>query len=242
MEQTHLGAYDLPERVASYDADMAIMHPNRAKMVEVALEVLPFAPETPLRALDLGVGTGYFTHCLLQHFGASQVVAVDVARAMLEMAQARLGLLAGRVDFRLGDFRQLASLLAAGEEFDVVFSSYALHHLNRDEKSAVVAQCLRVLRPGGWFLNADLIVAESAMMEQRIQKLRVQGIVARAAGSDDRFRDATATRQFLDGLEARDGDQPRTIRDELALLEAAGLRDVSLLWLEYREAVWGGRK
>lgn len=34
-------AYELPERVARYDADMEIMHPNRAEMAQVALDVLP---------------------------------------------------------------------------------------------------------------------------------------------------------------------------------------------------------
>ena len=31
-------AYDVPKRIASYEADMDIMHPNRHKMVEVAAE------------------------------------------------------------------------------------------------------------------------------------------------------------------------------------------------------------
>jgi hypothetical protein len=29
MNKKGIMAYDLPERVASYDADMAVMHPNR---------------------------------------------------------------------------------------------------------------------------------------------------------------------------------------------------------------------
>jgi hypothetical protein len=43
MKETRsIKAYDIPERVASYDAEMELMHPNRSKMVAVALEVLPF--------------------------------------------------------------------------------------------------------------------------------------------------------------------------------------------------------
>ena len=48
-------AYDLPERVVSYDADMELMHPNRSKMVDIALEVFPFDPQAHFTALDLGV-------------------------------------------------------------------------------------------------------------------------------------------------------------------------------------------
>lgn len=31
MTRESINAYDLPDRVLSYDADMAIMHPNRTK-------------------------------------------------------------------------------------------------------------------------------------------------------------------------------------------------------------------
>ena len=34
-----IDAYDLPARVASYDADMDVMHPNRTKMVDTALRL-----------------------------------------------------------------------------------------------------------------------------------------------------------------------------------------------------------
>lgn len=45
MNSDSVRAYDLPDRVRTYDADMEIMHPLRRKMVAIALEVIPF-PET----------------------------------------------------------------------------------------------------------------------------------------------------------------------------------------------------
>jgi len=41
MSENGITAYDLPTHVASYDADMEIMHHNRSKMVDIALEILP---------------------------------------------------------------------------------------------------------------------------------------------------------------------------------------------------------
>ncbi len=240
MGQQSIDAYNLPQRVASYDADMEVMHPNRSRMVQVALEVLPQARTEPLRALDLGVGTGYFTQRFLDLFPNSRVVAVDGARHMVDLARARLGASASRVEFLIGDFRNLGHLASDASGFDVVFSSYALHHLDRAEKEAVVRQARDLLRPGGWFVNADLIAAESADVERRIQQLRVDGIVERAGGRDERFRDAVATRRFLDELEAREGDQPLTLVEDLEVLRRAGLRSVTALWLEYREAVCAG--
>ena len=235
-----IDAYDLPERVARYDADMAVMHPNRAKMVEVALEVLPFGAEEPLSALDIGVGTGYFTARFLEAFPRAGVHALDGAEAMIELARERLGGRQESVTFAVADFRDLGRILA-GERFDVVFSSYALHHLARDEKASVVGDAVSLLRPGGWLLNADIIVAESARLEERVQDIRVRGIVRRAAG-DPRFADYGATRRYLDEMEAAEGDRPITLAEDVLVLREAGLEDVTVFWLEYREAVTGGRK
>src|SRR5262249_26341047 len=100
MTDRSIDAYDLPERVASYDTSMEIMHPNRAKMVQVALEVLPFSPDQPLRALDLGVGTGYFAERFLARYPRASLVGVDGAAAMIDLAKTRLGpAAASRVEF-----------------------------------------------------------------------------------------------------------------------------------------------
>jgi SAM-dependent methyltransferase len=240
MIQKSIAAYELPERLASYDADMEIMHPNRAKMVQVALDVLPFSQEQALCALNLGVGTGYFAERFLRRYPHAQVWAIDGAAAMVDHAKARLGVLAERVRFLIGDFRNLSRLLPEGESFDVAFSSYALHHLGRDDKAAVVRHVRDRLRTGGWFLNADILVADSVDIEQRFQEMRVNGIVQRAQGVDARFPDAKATRGFLDRLEAADGDQPLTLLEDLQILRGAELRAVTVLWLEYREVVCGG--
>jgi SAM-dependent methyltransferase len=248
MDKTSISAYDLPGRVASYDADMDLMHPNRPKMIQVALELLPFAADRPLRALDLGVGTGFFTARFLGLFPNAGVLAIDGAAAMVDLARARLGSLAGRVRFETGDFRDLAPLIperpapAGSDEgpFDVCFSSYALHHLSRAEKESVVRQVRARLAPGGWFLNADLIVAETPEAEARLQTMRAEGIVRRARGLDPRFPDVAATRAWLDRMQAAEGDQPMTLQEDLEVLRAAGFRGAGVFWLEHREALTGG--
>ncbi len=241
MTRESIDAYDLPERVARYDRDMAVMHPNRPKMVQIALEVLPFHPDTHVKALDLGVGTGYFSARLLEEFPNSKVCALDGAEAMIELARERLRAGKTAVTFHVGDFLDVRRMFA-GERFDVVFSSYALHHLTLDEKRAVVRDAASLLREGGWFLNADIIVAETPGVEERIQDIRVRGIVERSAGRDRRFGDWQRTRRHLDEMEAEEGDRPLTLREDLSVLREAGLEDVAVFWLEYREAVCGGQR
>jgi tRNA (cmo5U34)-methyltransferase len=242
MSERSIEAYDVSQRVKTYDADMELMHPNRSKMVEIALEVLPFPKTAALRAIDLGIGTSYFTECFLNHFPNSRVLGVDGAQAMIELAKARLTSLAARVEFIIGDFRKLQQLVPAAGAFDVVFSAYALHHLSRLDKERVLQQVVALPVPGGWFVNADLIVADSSELENRLQQIRIAGIVERAGGADSPFADSTLTRQFLTDLEFKEADQPLTFAEDLALLRSSGLRNVSAFWLEYRELVSGGQK
>lgn len=240
MSHDSIDAYDLPTRVASYDSDMEVMHPLRTKMVQVALDILPMDPDSELRALDLGVGTGFFAQRLLSRYPHARVVAMDGAASMVQLAKTRLGDRSAQVDFRIGDFRDLGELLSPQETFDVVISSYALHHLNGDEKEEVVRECVRRLRQGGWFLNADVIDSVSPELEERYQALRIRGILERASSDDERFQDALTTRRFLDDLEEREGDMPRALDQDIETLRAAGLSSVSAVWVEYREAVMVG--
>jgi hypothetical protein len=79
MSERSIAAYDISRRVKTYDADMELMHPNRSKMVDVAIEVLPFPRTAALQGIDLGIGTGYFTGRFLSHFPNSRVLAIDGA-------------------------------------------------------------------------------------------------------------------------------------------------------------------
>jgi tRNA (cmo5U34)-methyltransferase len=210
-------------------------------MMEVALAVFPLPLDAPLLALDLGTGTGYFAQAFLRRFRRARLLALDGAPAMIELARARLQEFGERIEFLTGDFRNLEDLLGA-RKGQLVFSSYALHHLTRPEKLAVIHQALAFLEPGGWFLNADLVVAASPRLEARIQEIRVDGIVARVAGEDARFATAETTREFLDELEQKDQDKPLTLAEDLNILAEAGMAEASVFWLEYREAVTGGMK
>lgn len=242
MHSDSVEAYDLPERVRRYDADMDIMHPLRWKMIEVALELLPFHQTRFLRALDLGVGTGVFSKQFLKKYTNSKMVAIDGAASMLELAKSRLGELTQRVEWVLSDFRTMSTTVIRPDTFDVVISSYALHHLNAQEKLAVLKSVVRAIKPGGWFLNADLVMAEAPNVEQRIQEIRVKAITDLAPAQDKRFYSTDATRQFLDDLEATEQDQPQTLNQDMRILRESGITNAEVFWKEYREVVIGGSK
>jgi trans-aconitate methyltransferase len=243
MKADAVAAYDDAELVRRYDADMDVMHPNRAHMARVVGEWLDLPEDAPARFLDLGTGTGYLARTLLDRFPRARLAAIDGAQAMISLARARLAAVADRVEFVAADFRDPASVFGEGEPpLDAVVSSFALHHLGREEKARLLAAARAALRPGaGWFLNADIVRAADDSLNARVQALRVRGIVARSKGRDPRFRTEESTRATIEGVERRDGDRPLPLEEDLALLAEAGFSPVAPLWVEYREAVTAGR-
>ncbi len=242
MSSGSIEAYDPPERVRTYDADMDVMHPLRHKMIEIALDVLPYPQAKSLNVLDLGVGTGAFALQFLARYPNSEVVAIDGSLSMLELAKARLLEYPQRVEFVMSDFRTIPAALLEPDSYDVVISSYALHHLDADEKASVLRSVVAAIRPGGWFLNADLVVAECPDFEERIQEIRVAEVTQRAPTNDRRFSSPTVTRQYLDELEEAEQDQPLTLSEDIRVIRESGIKNAEVIWREFREALIGGWK
>ena len=183
-----------------------------------------------------------FSKQFLEKYSNSKIVAIDGAATMLELAKSRLGEFAKRVEWVLSDFQTIPSTVLKPETFDVVISSYALHHLNAQEKLAVLKSVVQTIKPAGWFLNADIVVAEAPDVERRIQEIRVEAVTNRAPVQDKRFRSTDATRKFLYDLEATEQDQPQTLDRDIRILHESGITNAGVFWKECREIVIGGLK
>jgi phosphoethanolamine N-methyltransferase len=111
------------------------------------------------RVLDVGSGLGGVDILLATTHGAAEVVGIDIEPQLVEAARALVSAkgLAGRVTFRLVEPGPLPFPEAS---FDVVFSKDAMVHI--EDKAALYAEVLRVLKPGGWFTAADWLWAEGA--------------------------------------------------------------------------------
>jgi tRNA (cmo5U34)-methyltransferase len=104
--------------------------------------------------LDLGTGTGETLVAVLDRHPGCAAVGIDASAGMLEAARTRL---AGRpVDLAVAD---LADPLPSGP-FDLVVSALAVHHLDGPGKADLFGRVAAVLRPGGRFVLADVVVPE----------------------------------------------------------------------------------
>ena len=102
--------------------------------------------------LELGIGTGETTRRVLERHAGATLTAIDASPEMLERAQAAFP----RSDLRLS---RLEDPLPEGP-FDLVFSALAVHHLDGAGKRHLFRAVAEVMRPGGWFVLADIVVPE----------------------------------------------------------------------------------
>ena len=113
--------------------------------------------------LDVGCGYGAFARYLSRRFGC-RVVATNISERELEWGRelTRDAGLDDLVSFEWADFHDLPY---DPESFDVYTSQEAFLHAA--DKQAVLAEAMRVLKPGGRLVFTDLLIRASATAEDR---------------------------------------------------------------------------
>jgi ubiquinone/menaquinone biosynthesis C-methylase UbiE len=120
--------------------------------VELLATAVRLLPPDATDLLDVGSGTGRLTAMCRAALPYTRIVGVDPAPSMVEQASEKFA--ADRnATFTGGVVEDLSQF--PDESFDVVISSFALHHLELDTYKLAAAELFRVLRPGGRFVNAD---------------------------------------------------------------------------------------
>ena len=235
-------AFNNNDIIATYDLDMDVWHPNRKHMALIACEILLFDSSENIRILDLGVGTGYLTHKIVEKFSNATVVAIDAAEMMIDKAKIRLKDKLGQITFKTTTFQELPDKVKDVAELDAVVSAFALHHLQREEKLKLFQYIHSVLKPGGWFVNCDIFNAIDPANEALYRRLLYKGTQERSRSLKHEEKSLDYIASEYTSKEKRDGDHPLSITEETQLLTEAGFRMVDCFWKEYREAVYGGTK
>ena len=117
---------------------------------DIAASAVP--PQKGMQVLDIGCGTG--SQLAIYHQSGCQVYGIDLSQPMLKVAKSKLGDGAG---LTMGDALQLP---LPEQLFDLVISSLFIHQLDPGQRSVILEESIRVLRPGGQILLVDFHVQE----------------------------------------------------------------------------------
>ena len=136
------------DRAASYEAGrLGQLHRDFAdRAIRIALAVAP----APARVLDVGSGTGYALRQLAVALpNATELTGVDAAPEMVRVASEAGG------DSRVRFIQGTAEELPVPDGFvDLVISTTSFDHWA--DQRAGLAECARVLAPGGHLVLSDL--------------------------------------------------------------------------------------
>jgi tRNA (cmo5U34)-methyltransferase len=127
--------------------------PHRPEAYGILLEILPDHVE---RVLDLGTGDGLALGVVLDARPGAAGVGLDFQEEMLERARGRFGR-DRSVEIRRHDLAEpLPDDLGT---FDVIVSSFAIHHLRPSRQHTLYGEAFDRLRPGGLFANAEHVAS-----------------------------------------------------------------------------------
>ena len=135
------------EKVADYRS-RADAIPHRLEGEAVLVELLPEQVE---RVLDLGCGDGRLLGIVREARPEALGVGLDFSPPMLEAARERFAE-DGAVQFLSHDLAQPLPELGS---FDLVVSSFAIHHLEHERKRVLYGEVLALLERGGMFCNLE---------------------------------------------------------------------------------------
>jgi len=127
--------------------------PHRVDALEVLCELLPARVE---RVLDLGTGDGITLGLVLSARAGATGIGLDFGDEMLRRARAQFAD-DDRAEFAVHDLDEpLPRTLGT---FDVVVSSFAIHHCAPARQRALYGEVFALLRPGGVFVNAEHVAS-----------------------------------------------------------------------------------
>ena len=110
--------------------------------------------------LDLGFGTATLTARLYQR--GCEVYGQDFSGRMVELAREKMP----GAHLYCGDFSEGLCPELADKKYDFIISTYALHHLDDEQKTHLIRALLERLNPGGQLLIGDVAFADRAALER----------------------------------------------------------------------------
>ncbi len=186
--------------------------------------------------LELACGDGALTEQVARWCPDVEVTAFDSSEMMLAVARRRLAAHAARVRLVRADLRE--SRWRRGR-YGAVVTSLAVHHLGHEAKRQLFSAVYDLLRPGGIFVQCDLIDPATHVTRALAAQLWDEVVLqqgARHPGGRAAVEAFEAARwntfRFPDPV-----DQPAAVHAQLGWLVEAGFEGVDVCWATAGHAV-----
>jgi SAM-dependent methyltransferase len=196
----------------------------------------------PLRRFaDLGCGSGVVARAILTVHPSAEAVLFDFSGPMMDAARQVLADHRPQPVFAVADLADPLWLSQARMygPYDVIASSYAIHHLTDARKRELYGEIFDLLEPGGLFVNVEHVASHTPRVAAMSDALMVDAIYAYQSDKNADITREQVARDFV--------HRPDKAANILAPVEAQcewlrelGFRDVDCFFKVFELAVFGG--
>jgi tRNA (cmo5U34)-methyltransferase len=213
--------------------------PTRAERFQMMCDLFPFPSDAKVTILDVGAGYGPVSKFILERYPHATCIGQDGSEPMLTRARHLMAGYGERFKPHQSDLFDVTWLPKLFGPFDAAVSSSCLHNL-RDFKriSDIYGDICAQLKPGGVFLNLDLINAPTPGLQQRYAEV-TEARRQREGGSRQDVA-AMVRRGDPSHADGPAGVFPAGLDQHLAALKAARFNEVDCFWKDLRRALVGG--
>ncbi|HET7578917.1 MAG TPA: MerR family transcriptional regulator [Bacillales bacterium] len=152
------------------------IHANYDEALDLTFEWID--PVSGERGLEIGIGTGNLAGRFVE--AGARMFGVDQSTEMLNQCRKKFP----EVETKLGHF---LALPYQDHQFDFVVTSYALHHLEEDQKELALQEMGRVLIPSGRICITDLMFQNQEDRVEYLRLLEERGRLDIAAAIEDEY-------------------------------------------------------
>lgn len=227
MERMERVLSHFEQEAKEYDEIIARLIPDYELMVSILVDFINEDRQDHFSVIDLGCGTGTLSKAIALRFPRAAITCVDISEKMLQIAESKLETDIATIHADFGQF-------VFPKKYDVIVSSLALHHLEKDaDKLSFYKKIYAALPAGGIFMNIDVVTAGN----DRIQKLYM-----------DYWKDFMISNTSVDEVESKwlpnyyAEDRPAPVRTHFKLLEQSGFHQMDCVYKRYNYAVFIAEK
>lgn len=230
-----------PELVRTFINEVRGGVPYAADQIAVMLRVIASGGRPVRRIADLGCGSGVIARAILAEHPAAQAVLVDFSQPMMDAARAALQNGQPTPIFAVADLADpdWVEALRGHAPFDVVASSYAIHHLSDARKQALYGEIFALLAAGGLFINVEHVASRTARVEALSDALMIDSIHAFQRGKGAEVSRDQVARDFVHRPD-KAANILAPVEYQCEWLREIGFADVDCFFKVFELAVFGG--
>lgn len=159
---------DTFEEWAMYEAVVEHNYMLHVELIDV-LGRWAAASGRPLAILDLGCGDAYLPTQAFRAAEVKEYSGVDLSESAIERAREKLSLWSGRANLTCGNLLEYIGSVPDASK-NLVLASYSLHHFHNPQKEAILAECHRVLEPGGTLVWIDAVMRDGETRDEYLTR------------------------------------------------------------------------